>query len=100
MTRKKSYTLSLEADRDIDAIFDYTEQEYDFDQAVKYLGGFEVLFEKLLENPKLGKKRDGLKKGLRSIPKAEHVVFYRILADSIRIVRVLHSNRDIPSLLD
>ena len=95
--RIKTYELSQEADRDLDEIFDYTEAEYGFDQAVVYITQFDILFEKLLENPQLGKKRDEIKPGLRSFSKAEHIVFYRILKDRrLRIVRVLHSSRDLP----
>ena len=54
--RIKAYELSQEADQDLDEIFDYTEAEFGFDQAVAYLK-FDVLFERLLENPELKKKR-------------------------------------------
>ena len=55
--RIKAYELSQEADQDLDEIFDYTEAEFGFDQAVAYLNQFDVLFERLLENPELKKKR-------------------------------------------
>ncbi|MCG8309832.1 MAG: type II toxin-antitoxin system RelE/ParE family toxin, partial [Cytophagales bacterium] len=94
--RITTYELSQEADRDLDEIFDYTEAEFGFDRAVAYITQFDVIFEKLLDNPKLGKGRDDIKPGLRSFPKAEHIVFYRILKDRLRIVRVLHGSRDLP----
>ncbi|MDN5212812.1 type II toxin-antitoxin system RelE/ParE family toxin [Fulvivirgaceae bacterium BMA12] len=67
---KRFYELSAEADQDIDAIFDYTEIEFGFDQAVKYVSEFEDFFEQLLHNDELGKKRDEIKAGLRSFPKS------------------------------
>ncbi|MDN5215578.1 type II toxin-antitoxin system RelE/ParE family toxin [Fulvivirgaceae bacterium BMA12] len=97
---KRFYELSTEADQDIDKIFDYTKVEFGFDQAVKYVSEFEDFFERLLDNPELGKKRDEIKAGLRSFPKAAHVIFYRVLNDRIRIVRVLHGSRDLPKFLD
>ncbi len=93
------YELSEIADSDIDAIFDYTEREYGFDKAVGYVSGFEELFSLLLDNPELGRIRSEIRDGLRSIPKDEHIVFYRILSDHIRIVRVLHGSRDLPNFL-
>ena len=97
MSQTKSYyQLSLDADRDIEEIFDYTEKEFGFNKAVAYVEAFEPLFENLLSNPSLGRKRDEIKIGLRSILKAEHVIFYRVLEDHIRIVRVLHGSRDLP----
>lgn len=94
--RINTYELSQEADQDLDEIFDYTEAEFGFGQAVTYTNQFDVIFEKLLDNPGIGKKRDEIKPGLRSFPKAEHIVFYRILKDRLRIVRVLHGSRDLP----
>ena len=94
--RINTYELSQEADQDLDEIFDYTEAEFGFDQAVVYTNQFDVVFEKLLDSPGIGKKRDEIKPGLRSFPKAEHIVFYRILKDRLRIVRVLHGSRDLP----
>ena len=40
----KHYVLSDAADLDIDAIFDYTEREHSFNQAIKYLLSLEVVF--------------------------------------------------------
>ena len=65
---KRFYELSTEADQDIDAIFDYTEIEFGFDQAVKYVSEFDDFFVRLLDNPELGKKRDEIKAGLFFTP--------------------------------
>ena len=89
------YELSPEADRDLEDIFDYTEREFGFDQVTEYLSGFDGLFVKLVNNPELGKEREEIREGLRSLLKEKHVVFYRILANRIRIVRILHGSRDL-----
>jgi len=89
------YILSKEADFDIEDIFDYTEREYSFNQAIKYLLNFESVFNSLLINPQIGRKRNEIKIGLYSIVEKEHVIFYRILKNHIRIVRVLHGSKDI-----
>ena len=94
---KEIYVLSFDADKDLDEIFDYTENEFGFRQAVNYLETFEPLFNRLLHNPNLGRSRNDIKVGLRSIIKEEHVVFYRIMKNHIRIVRVLHTSQDLPS---
>jgi toxin ParE1/3/4 len=93
---RRFYELSQNADQDIDEIFNYTHAEYGFDQAVNYLKELEEVFIQLQKNPQLGKKREKVKKGLRSIPKGEHIIFYRVMSDRIRIVRVLHGSRDVP----
>ena len=92
----KFYELSTEADQDISDIFDYTESEFGLDQAVAYVSAFDECFSQLLDNPKLGRERTEIRKALRSINHEAHVVFYRILSDRIRIVRILHGSRDLP----
>lgn len=90
-----SYELSLAAEQDLRDIFDYTVEEFDLIQAEKYTLAFEDLFVTLTTNPESGKTRNEIKAGLRSIPKGVHIVFYRILSDRIRIVRILHQRKDI-----
>jgi toxin ParE1/3/4 len=90
------YELSVEAEQDIDSIFDYTEEKYGFVQAVKYVADFDNTFERLIQFPSLGRERPEIRQELRSINKDEHVVFYRILDDRIRIVRILYRQQDLP----
>ena len=91
---KEFYILSEIADEDLEDIFDYTMNE--FEQAEKYLTEIEDVFQSLLKNPELRKTRNEIKIGLYSFPKDHHLIFYRILNNHIRIVRVLHGSRDIP----
>jgi len=93
------YELSPEADQDLEEIFDYTERAFGFNQAVEYLSGFDGVFTKLVNNPELGKEREEIREGLRSLLKEKHVVFYRILDNRIRIVRILHGSRDLRTFL-
>ena len=92
----KSYELSTEADQDISDIFDYTHDEFGLDQAVAYVSAFGDCFAQLIDNPELGRIRDEIRIDLRSIHHEAHIVFYRILKDRVRIVRVLHGSRDLP----
>ena len=89
------YELSAEADSDLDEIFDYTAHEFGMDQAVKYTLAFDEIFERLSQNPQSGLDRKEIRNGLRSIINDKHVVFYRILKDRVRIVRILHGSRDL-----
>ena len=93
---RKIYILSEIADKDFEDIFDLTFDEFRFEQAEKYLLDIEEIFQNLIINPQIGKKRDEIKQGLYSFPKDNHIIFYRILDNHIRIVRVLHGSRDIP----
>tara|TARA_R110002072_G_scaffold156247_2_gene306726 strand:+ start:1446 stop:1748 length:303 start_codon:yes stop_codon:yes gene_type:complete len=91
-----SYKLSKNADFDLEEVFEYTEITHGFDKAVIYLTDLENLFENLVLHPEIGRQRNEIKKDLFSITEQEHTVFYRILLNHIRIVRVLHGSRDLP----
>jgi toxin ParE1/3/4 len=90
-----TYELSLEADKDLEGIYDYTVEMFGVEQAARYLSKFEIVFESLCLNPKSGRGRDEIRKGLRSMSVEHHSIFYRVLKSHLRIVRVLHSSRDI-----
>lgn len=92
----ESYELSSEADSDLEEIFDYTHQEFGFNQAVKYLTDLDAVFNSLIYSPQMGRLRREIRSELYSITEQEHVIFYRILTNRIRIVRVLHGSKDLP----
>ncbi|MFI2744255.1 type II toxin-antitoxin system RelE/ParE family toxin [Zhouia sp. PK063] len=93
------YKLTQEADNDLDQIFDYTEVEFGFDQAVRYLTEIRMLFDKLVVTPNLGRSRNELRSHTFSITHQKHIIFYSIEPDSILIIRILHSSRDLPKFL-
>jgi toxin ParE1/3/4 len=91
-----SYELSPEAEQDLSNIFDYTEKEFGLDQAVQYLKDLERCFIQLCNNPNIGRERTEIREALYSFVSQSHVVFYRILNERLRVVRVLHGSRDLP----
>tara|TARA_R110001583_G_scaffold416_1_gene3930 strand:+ start:652 stop:954 length:303 start_codon:yes stop_codon:yes gene_type:complete len=91
-----SYELSPEAEQDLSDIFDYTEMEFGLDQAVQYLKDLERCFIQLCNNLNIGRERIEIREALYSFVSQSHVVFYRILNDRLRVVRVLHGSRDLP----
>lgn len=96
----KNFRLSKAADADLEDIYDYTLEEFGLDQAVSYVSSFDDVFETISENPEIGRERKEIREELRSLGKDRYVIFYRLLDDHIRIVRILHSSRDLPKLLD
>jgi toxin ParE1/3/4 len=99
MTTIKSYELTELAENDVSAIYDYTVSKYSKDKAARYLIGLDELFSNIIENPYIGKERSDVRAELRSFVYEKHVVFYRILSDRIRIIRVLHASCDMPNFL-
>ncbi|MAM30469.1 MAG: plasmid stabilization protein [Flavobacteriaceae bacterium] len=89
------YTLSQKAQEDIDTIYEFGLQKFGKDQAIEYLVTLRSYFELLLKNPDIGKQRDEIKEGLYSFPCVSHLIFYRVFANHLRVVRVLHGSRDL-----
>ena len=54
----------------------------------------------LAPQPLMGRSRDELSPGVRSLPFGRYVIFYLPLADGIDVVRVLHSARDIEAIFE
>jgi len=52
------------------------------------------------EMPGIGRRREDLSPGLRSISQGNYLIFYRVAGDDIQIVRVLHGARDLPNQFD
>ena len=89
------YELSAAADQGIQDIYDFATQEYGEDQAESYTLELEIFLDELVRSLEMGRRRDDIRVGLRSFPKGHHVIFYRIFPDRIRVVRILHSRRDL-----
>lgn len=49
----------------------------------------------LADNPGAGRDRNDIVAGIRSFPVGRYLLFYRMLADGVELVRVLHGARDI-----
>lgn len=82
------------AREDLIGIWRYTYEEWGEQQADKYLDELEAGIAQLRDNPKLGRARDEVRRGYRSLTVNQHIVFYTLDAEVIRIVRVLHARMD------
>lgn len=54
----------------------------------------------LASNPRLGRTREELSPGLRSLVFESYVIFYHPMPNGVAVVRVLHGMRDIESIFD
>ena len=59
-------------------------------QAEHYVTDLELCCERLLDHPQMGRACDEIRKGLRRIEQASHVIFYRQVKGGIMISRILH----------
>jgi toxin ParE1/3/4 len=94
-----AHRLARQARADLDQIWDYihsqTSNEAVADQVIDAIA---ERFGLLAQWPHIGRQRSDLRRGLRSHPVGNYLIFYRIQRAGIVILRVLHSRRDIAGL--
>jgi toxin ParE1/3/4 len=59
---------------------------------------FQETFLTIAGQPSIGRSRDELAAGIRSLPVGEYVIYYRMVGRAVRILRLLHGARDIQKL--
>jgi toxin ParE1/3/4 len=93
-------TYSRHARRDLDQIWIHVAKESkSTDSADRLLDSIRDTCNRLGRSPYIGRKRDeDLASGMRSIPCGNYLIFYRVNAGTVRIVRVLHGMRDMPTV--
>ncbi|WP_204140728.1 type II toxin-antitoxin system RelE/ParE family toxin [Halomicronema sp. CCY15110] len=98
MTR--SCRITPEASQDIEAIADYLATHSSLTRAEDFLSGIDAALQRIAQFPEIGRKRDELYPGLRSVPYKQYLIFYRLLNDAIEIFRVVSGYQDLPALFE
>ena len=68
---------------------------HDETAADKYLEGLRKRALELIKHPELGRKRDEIIPGIRSLLFRNHLIFYRLETSAIQVLRILHGNMDL-----
>lgn len=88
------FVLSPRAQADVDEIWNYTAQRWGDDQAERYLRGIADAVALIAETPERGRPCDHVREGYRKYPVGSHVLFYRMTARGVDVVRILHQRMD------
>ncbi len=88
------YVLRPRARRDIEQIWDNTAKSWGTAQAEVYVRQIQGSLETIACEPRIGRTCDEVRVGYRKFPSGSHIVFYRISADTIDVVRILHQSMD------
>ena len=81
---------------DLDAILDWIDKRAGPQVATRYVDRLHAACDKLTLFSKRGTPREALGAGIRSVAfERRATIFYRIEADVVRIVHVLHRGRDV-----
>ena len=91
-----NYRLSRLAAADLEEIAEYTIERFGIEQSRRSRDGLKTCFVQLANSPALGKRAEQLIRGLRRFEHQSHVIFYISEPENLLIVRVLHSNMDVP----
>lgn len=96
------YKISKAAINDLEKIWLYTFETWSREQADYYFDLIINEIEYLSENPKLGKDYNDVRKGYFRSRVKSHFIFYKINFSNqeIEIIRILHQQMDIPSILN
>jgi len=88
------YSLRPKAIADVDAIWDYTAETWDEEQAERYSLMLKESCARLASNPQLGRSISEWREGYRMHHVGRHMVIYCESITGIDIVRFLHQSMD------
>ena len=81
---------------DIFEIWDFIAED-SISAADRWIDLLDKQFELLATQPMLGRTRDEIAQGIRSLPFGRYLIFYAAQSNGIDVIRVLHGARDITS---
>ncbi|PAA22355.1 plasmid stabilization protein ParE [Pseudomonas fragi] len=86
--------LTPAAEFDLEGIWRYTAQEWNVEQAHRYIDMLTTAFAELAEQPKTAPACDHIRPGYRRRCIEQHMIYFRITAYGIAIIRILHERMD------
>jgi toxin ParE1/3/4 len=95
----KQARLSVHAQADLEEIWLYIAQDSPV-AADRFVDRILQTCQKLMQAPRVGRSRDDLASGLRSLPFEKYIIFYRLAPSGIEVARVLSGYRDLDVLFD
>ena len=87
-------TRRPQAEADILEIWDFIAED-SVAEADRWVDRLDAKFELWATQPMMGRPRDELAQGLRSLTFGKYVVFFEPMLEGIDVVRVLHGSRDL-----
>jgi len=82
------------AKNDLKEIYQYGLRQWGQSQSESYLSTIKKQFWLLTQQPLMGTERPELLPDTRSLPIESHTLFYRVTANRVEIIRVLHGRQD------
>lgn len=98
MTR--SFVISTIANRDIEAIADYLAENRGFETSDHFIKGMTDRLTQLTQFPQMGRSRDEIFPGVRSLLYEKYLIFYTVTDDVVEINRVANGQQDLNQLFN
>lgn len=92
------FRLSKPAIQDIEQIADHVARESGLIQADRFLNKLDAKFAKITRFPNLGRPRNEILPGLRSLPIDQYLILYMPIGQDVDILRVVSGYRDLVAL--
>jgi toxin ParE1/3/4 len=89
------FRLTEPAIQDIEEIADYIAKQSGLEQSERFLSKLDVKFAKIAQFPNLGRRRDEILPGLRSLTIDNYLILYMPIEQDVEIFRVISGYRDI-----
>ncbi len=95
-----NYRIHQSVYDELEQIWLFSYKQWGEAQADHYVRELIERFAWLAENPRAGKQRDDIKPGYFCFPQGAHLVFYRIIDDTVDIIGVPHQSMDVMRYFD
>ena len=89
-----TFRLTRKARDDLKSIARYTQKAWGIAQRNKYLAQFDRRFALVADSPTVGRSCDAIRLGYRKYHEGRHLIFYVLIPEGIKVVRILHDSMD------
>lgn len=86
--------IAPDARKDLKEIYQYSLRQWGQAQSESYLSTIKNQFWSLTQQPLMGTERPELLPDVRSLPVKSHTLLYRVNANKVEIISVLHGRQD------
>ena len=97
--KTRPFVIAKKAVSDLEEIWLYPVEKWSAEQADRY---YNLIFDEInyiCRNINAGKSMEHVRQGYRASKVKSHLIFYRILKDTIEVIRILHERMDIENRL-
>ena len=94
----RSFIISTLANRDIESIADYLAENRGFERSDRFIKGMTDRLTQLAQFPNMGRRRDEIFPGIRSLLYEKYLIFYTVSDEVVEISRVTNGHQDLNQL--